>query len=182
MTFTSWVAALAVVTGLSPVAAIAQTRPEVVLGATTVQRNEAAGQLLPLLSSVRRRAKAPVQVAPGTVPDSPFAGTQTTLFAFTVSKRSVPVDPRVVTALEQLMAWNPAAAGNEATGQLFDRWLMALQARNAGVSLLRGEGPCDLPCVVRRMTTLDASWGNERQRAEARDEMILDALNEVVAQ
>jgi hypothetical protein len=182
MTFTSWVAALAAVTCLSPVAAIAQARADVVLGATTVQRNEAAGQLLPLLSSVRRRAQAPVQVGPGTVPDSPFAGTQTTLFAFTVSKRSVPVDPRVVTALEQLMAWNPAITGNDATGQLFDRWLTALQARNAGVSLLRGEGPCDLNCVVRRMTTLDASWGNERQRAEARDEMILEALNEVVAQ
>ena len=75
------------------------------------------------------------------MPDSPFAGTQTTLFAFSVSKRSVPVDQRVVRAMEQLMAWNPGGPGNDATGHLFDQWLAALQTKNAGVALLRGEGP-----------------------------------------
>ena len=148
-----------------------------------MQRDEAARALLPLLGDVRRRAEAPVVVAPGTVPDSPFAGTQTTLFAFTVSKRSVPVDQRVVRAMEQLMAWNPGGAGNDATGHLFDQWLAALQTKNAGVALLRGEGPCDMNCVVRRMTTLDECWGAvSRGRAEARDEMLLTALTDVVVQ
>jgi hypothetical protein len=162
-------------------AAAGQGRAEIVLGATKVQRDEAARALLPLLSDVRRRADAPVSVGPGTVPDSPFAGTQTTLFAFSVSKRSVPVDQRVVRAMEQLMAWNPGGTGNEATGHLFDQWLAALQTKNSGVALLRGEGPCDVGCVVRRMTTLDDSWGTvSRGRSEARDEMLLTALTDVV--
>ena len=63
--------------------AAAPPREPIALGATKVQRDEAARGLLPLLSDVRRRAEAPVKVGPGTVPDSPFAGTQTTLFAFT---------------------------------------------------------------------------------------------------
>ncbi len=186
MTLLSQIAAVVAVAALLPSVAATQgpaagqTRADIVLGATKVQRDEAARVLLPLLGDVRRRAEAPVVVGPGTVPDSPFAGTQTTLFAFTVTKRSVPVDERVVRAMEQLMAWNPGAAGNDATGHLFDQWLAALQTKNAGVALLRGEGPCDMNCVVRRMTTLDESWGAvSRGRAEARDEMILTALTDV---
>jgi len=181
MTSRSWIACLIVAVSLPAAAAAGQSRADIVLGATKVQRDEAARSLLPLLSDVRRRAEAPVNVGPGTVPDSPFAGTQTTLFAFSVSKRTVPVDQRVVRAMEQLMAWNPGGPGNDATGHLFDEFLAALQTKNAGVALLRGEGPCDMNCVVRRMTTLDETWGTvSRGRAEARDEMLLNALTDVV--
>ena len=61
--------------------------------------------------------------------------------------------------MEQLMAWNPGDPGNDATGHLFDQWLAALQTKNAGVVLLRGGAPCDMDCVVRRMTTLDETLG-----------------------
>ena len=79
------------------------------------------------------------------------------------------------------MAWNPGGPGNDATGHLLDQFLAALQTKNAGVAMLRGEGPCDMNCVVRRMTTLDESWGTvSRGRSEARDEMLLNALTDVV--
>ncbi|MGD9905286.1 MAG: hypothetical protein AB7U83_17600 [Vicinamibacterales bacterium] len=155
-------------------------REQIALGATTAQRNEAARLLVPLLKDVRRRADDRWQVSPGTVPDSPFAGTQTTLFAVTLGQRSVPVDPRVVAAMDRLIGWeidDPAAAE---TGALFDRWLGALMERNTGAALVQGRGPCDLGCMTRRMTTLDESWGSPRTRGEARDEVLLDALTQVV--
>lgn len=156
-------------------------REQIALGATTAQRNEAARVLVPLLKDVRRRAQAPVEVRPGTVPDSPFAGTQTTLFAFSISQRSVPVDARVVAAMDRLIAWqidDPAATD---TGRLFDRWLGALMEKNTGALLIQGRGPCDLACMAQRMATLDESWGaSPRGRAETRDQVLLDALTAVV--
>ena len=110
---------------LTATAAAAQTpatpaREPIALGATTAQRNEAARVLVPLLRDVRRRAQSPVEVRPGTVPDSPFAGTQTTLFAFSVSKRAVPVDTRVVAAMDRLLTWQIDEAAEGDTGRLFD--------------------------------------------------------------
>jgi hypothetical protein len=155
-------------------------REPIALGATTAQRNDAARVLVPLLRDVRRRAQRPVEVRPGTVPDSPFTGTQTTLFAFSVSKRSVPVDSRVVAAMDRLIAWqidDPAAAD---TGHLFDQWLDALMQKNTGSVLIRGGGPCDLGCMTRRMANLDETWGADpRNRSESRDEVLLDALTAV---
>ena len=86
-------------------APVTPAREPIAFGATTAQRNEAARVLVPLLRDVRRRAQRPVEVRPGTVPNSPFAGTQTTLFAFSVSERSVPVDTRVVAAMDRLITW-----------------------------------------------------------------------------
>jgi len=174
-------AALAVPTLLA--AQPAQSTPpreQIALGATTAQRNEAARVLVPLLKDVRRRAQAPVEMRPGTVPDSPFAGTQTTLFAFTISQRSVPVDARVVAAMDRLIAWqidDPTAAD---TARLFDRWLGALMEKNTGAVLIQGRGPCDVACMAQRMATLDESWGaSPRGRAETRDQVLLDALTSV---
>jgi hypothetical protein len=156
-------------------------REPIALGATTAQRNEAARSLVPLLKDVRRRAQGSVTVQPGTVPNSPFTGTQTTLFAFTVGQRSVPVDPRVVAAMDRLIAWRIDEAAEGDTGQLFDQWLSELMVKNAGAVLMQGGPPCDVGCVARRMNTLDESWGaNPRGRVESRDTVLLDALTAAV--
>lgn len=160
----------------------AQTAPPpIVIGATVAQRQEAARALIPLLKDVRTHAQPGATVKPGTVPDSPFAGTQTTLFAFTVSKRSVPVDLRVVTAMNRLLDWNIGASGRDDLAQLFDKWLIELEARSSGAMRLSGGGLCDVNCVVKRMTTLDETWGSSpRNRADVRDELLLDALKVAV--
>jgi aspartate oxidase len=69
----------------SPPGAAAQTQPPIAIGATAVQRQEAARALVPLLEGVKQRAEPAVTIKPGTLPNSPFTGRQTTLFAFTVS-------------------------------------------------------------------------------------------------
>ena len=156
-------------------------REPIALGATTAQRNEAARVLVPLLRDVRRRAQSPVEVRPGTVPDSPFAGTQTTLFAFSVSKRAVPVDTRVVAAMDRLLAWQIDEAAEGDTGRLFDQWLSELMVKNAGAVVMQGGPPCDVACVAKRMNTIDESWGaNPRGRVESRDTLLLDALTAAV--
>ena len=172
-------AGLAVVPGAAP----AQTPPQIVLGATTAQRREAARALVPLLKTVKAHAQPGTTVKPGgSVPDSPFTGTQTTLFAFTLSKRSVPVDPRVIAAMDRLIAWNIDAGGGADNAALFDRWLVEMEARSSGALRLKGEsGLCDVNCVVARMTTLDTTWGTSpKGRADARDELLLDALRVAV--
>lgn len=153
------------------------TPPNIVIGATVAQRQEAARKLVPLLKAVQAHAQPGATFRPGTAPKSPLAGTQTTLFAFTFSKRDVPVEPRVIAAMNQLLDWNVGASGHEAEARLFDRWLVELQARSAAAVRLSGGGLCDLTCVVGRMTTLDESWGTSpKGRDDARDELLLDAL------
>ena len=174
-------AALVVAAALSTSTARAQTSPQIAIGATVGQRQDAARALVPLLKAVRTHARPGAAMKPGTVPNSPFAGTQTTLFAFSLSKRSVPVDLRVVTALNQLLDWNIGASGNEHPAQLFDRWLIELEARSTGALRLTGGGLCDVACVVKRMTTLDETWGSSpRNRADERDELLLEALRVAV--
>jgi hypothetical protein len=174
-------AILAVASLAAPAPAPGQT-PPITLGATVAQRQEAARALVPLLKDVKAHAQTGPTVKPGTVPDSPFTGTQTTLFAFTLSKRSVPVDPRVVSAMDRLLAWNISAPGHEDNAQLFDRWLVELQARSSGALRLQGQpGLCDVNCVVARMTTLNETWGSSpRDRADVRDELLLEALRVAV--
>ncbi len=172
---------------LTALPAVAQTpspaampREQIAFGATTAQRDQAARELVPLLRQLRQRSQGGVTVRPGTVPDSPFAGTQTTLFAFSLS-RSVPVDARVVAAMDRLIAWNINDPNTGDTGRLFDEWLGELQVKNSGAVLLQGGPPCDVACVAKRMTTLDASWGaSPKGRAESRDELLLDALTAAV--
>jgi hypothetical protein len=157
------------------------TPPDIVIGATVAQRQEAARRLVPLLKAVQTHAQPTATVRPGSVPNSPFTGTQTTLFAFTFSKRNVPVEPRVITAMNRLLDWNVGASGHEAEARLFDRWLVELQTRSAAAVRLSGGGLCDLNCVVARMTTLDESWGSSpKGRDDARDELLLDALTAAV--
>ncbi len=166
---------------VAPSSGQAQPPPQIVIGATVAQRQEAARALIPLLKDVRTHARPDATVKPGTVKNSPFAGTQTTLFAFTLSKRSVPVDQRVVRAMNQLLDWNIGASGHDDLAQLFDKWLIELEARSTGAMRLSGGGLCDVNCVVKRMTTLDETWGSSpRNRADVRDELLLDALKVAV--
>ena len=161
----------------SPVAARGQTPSPIAIGATAAARHQAAVVLVPLLQDVKRRARPGTSVQPGTASNSPFSGTQTTLFAFTISKRSVPVDTRVVAAMNRLLAWNVDRPGTEDVGRLFDDWLVELSARSSGALRMKGGGLCDVECVVQRMTTLDDTWGaSPKNRAELRDEMLLSTL------
>jgi hypothetical protein len=155
--------------------------PQIELGAKTAQREPAARALVPLLKDVRRRAQPGISIQPGGAPNSPFTGTQTTLFAFTVGKRSVPVDPRVVQAMDTLIAWKAGDAKATAAAALFDEWLDQLTIKSAGLGLTAGLTTCDTSCVISRMTTLDETWGSSpKYRAELRDEMLLDALTKAV--
>lgn len=173
-------AALALVA--SPVAR-AQSQG-IVLGATVAQRQEAARALVPLLKDVKAHAQPGATVKPGSAPNSPFTGQPSTLFAFTLSKRSVPVDPRVMEALDRLLQWHiaPGEPGAADTLALFDRWLVELEARSSNALRLAGApGLCDVNCVVARMTTLDEAWGSSpKTRGDVRDEMMLDALKAAV--
>lgn len=177
--------ALAVVAlALVPSHVRAQT-PPIVLGATVAQRHQAARALVPLLKGVKAHAQPGARVRPGTAPNSPFTGRPSTLFAFTFSKHSVPVDPRVVEAMERLLRWNVAASdasGTDEDTRLFDRWLVELEAQSSGALRLKGGATlCDVTCVVGRMTTLDDMWGSSpKTRADVRDELLLDALKVAV--
>ncbi len=164
--------------------ASAQT-PPIVLGATVAQRHEAARALVPLLEDVKAHAEPAVALRPGSAPNSPFTGQPSTLFAFTLSKRSVAVDPRVVAAMDQLLTWDVGASapnGADENTRLFDKWLVELEARTSVALRLKGEaGLCDVNCVVSRLTTLNEAWGSSpKNRADVRDEMILEALKAAV--
>lgn len=160
----------------------AQGAAQIEIGAAAAARLQAARTLVPLLKGVKQRAQPGPTVQRGSVPNSPFTGTQTTLFAFSIGKRAVPVDPRVVAALDRLLAWNIGGTPVDDTPALFDRWLEELSATSsAALRLQGGSGTCDASCVARRMTTLDETWGaSPRERSDVRDEALLQALVSVV--
>jgi hypothetical protein len=83
--------------------------------------------------------------------------------------------------MNELLDWNVSAGGRSDLAQLFDRWLIELEARSTGAMRLNGGGLCDVNCVVKRMTTLNETWGSSpRNRADVRDELLLDALKVAV--
>jgi hypothetical protein len=156
-------------------------KPIEVTGRTPAERITAARSLVPLLEGVRRRTAPGVTVQPGTVPDSPFAGTQTTLFAFTVGRRSLKLEPAVVEAMDRLLSWKDGIPASDADTELMDAWLDELSTKAMAVGTPSGLAVCDTACVVDRMTKLDDRWStNPRERAELRDSMLLDALSTVV--
>jgi hypothetical protein len=170
-------------------APLAQEQPaaggpqSIVIGATVAQRKEAARALVPLLNDVKAHATPGFTLEPGGAGRSPLTGQHSTLFAFTISRRSVPVDSRVVAAMDRLLAWDIGGPPAPATLQLFDRWLVELQARAASASVLQASGPglCDVNCIVQRMTTLYETWGASPQgRRDSRDELLLDTLSAAV--
>jgi hypothetical protein len=150
---------------------------------TLAARTDAARSLIPLLEGVRRRTQSRVDVQRGTVPDSPFAGTQTTLFAISLGKRSVAVDPQVVKAMDRLLAWEPGNRAAEVEAALFDEWLDWLTVKTSALATRKGLVLCDARCVTQTMTQLDETWGSSAsERAEFRDQLLLDALTEAVSQ
>lgn len=178
---------VAVLVGLLPSAAQGQTSAEapsqIVIGATVAQRQEAARALVPLLGDLKAHAKPGLTIQPGGAAKSPMTGQQSTLFAFTISRRSVPVDTRVVAAMDQLLAWDIGGPPSPETLKVFDAWLIELQARATAASALRAAGPglCDVNCIVSRMTTLNETWGaSPKGRRDARDELLLDTLTAAV--
>jgi len=149
--------------------------------ATLAARTEAARSLIPLLEPVKEKAQARYDVGKGTVPDSPFAGTQTTAVAITIGKKNRPVDPQVVQAMERLMQWEPGNRASTEDAALFDTWLGELSRRTSSIATKRGIVSCDTGCVVQTITVLDEAWGkDERQREENRDQLLLETFAEAV--
>jgi len=149
--------------------------------ATLSARTEAARSLVPLLQDVKRRAESRVTVQPGgATADSPFAGTNTTLFAMTIGQKNTPADPQVVQAMDRLLKWQP---GDRTVPEaaLFDEWLNQLSRKATALSVQSSATACDTNCVVSTMTKLNETWGESpRQRAEMRDQALLEALTDAV--
>ena len=158
-----------------------QPRPIELDAATIAVRTEAARSLVPLLADVKDKAEARYQVERGSVPDSPFAGTQTTAVAISIGRKNTPVDPQVVKAMEQLLEWEPGDPSDAEQAALFDAWLAQLSRRASAIATKRGLVSCDTDCVVKTMTSLDEGWGTtERQRPENRDQVLLDTFTDAV--
>jgi len=165
----------------SPAIAAPQQSPSIELDATTLaERTQAARSLLPLLQDVKRRAESRTTVQTGGANNtSPFTGTNTTLFAVTIGQKNTPVDPQVVEALNRLVKWEPGDR-TAAEAALFDEWLNQL-SRKATALTVQSSAACDTNCVVATMTKLDETWGESaRQRAETRDQALLEALTQAV--
>ncbi len=153
-----------------------------VAAAAVAQREAAAKSLVPLLKTVRRKASGQVTAQQGSVPNSPFTGTQTTVFAVTIGKKTVPVDMEVVKAMDQLIGWKIADPNAVAEQQLFDDFMEQLSTKAAALGAQLGtEVGCNTTCVIERMTKLGDVWGGApRMRPDARDQMMLDAIAAVV--
>jgi hypothetical protein len=157
-------------------------RPVELDAATVAMRADAARNLVPLLEDVKKRAVNRTQIQMGGgAPDSPFAGTQTTLLSMTVSKRDTVVDPQVIQAMDRLMKWQAGDRASSADAALFDAWLSELSSKATALSLQSSGGACDTDCVVRTMTQLNERWGESpRTRGELRDQALLEALTAAV--
>lgn len=133
----------------------------------------AARALVPLLKDVKARLRPRVGIVPGEPQPSPFTGTQTTLFSIGIGKRSVPVDPKVAKAIDQLLAWKIDDPSQTAEAVLFDHWLTQLTVKAATVGVLN----CDAACVIARFAAPDEAFGKTpKEREEMRDQLLLDAL------
>jgi hypothetical protein len=83
--------------------------------------------------------------------------------------------------MDRLLKWTPGDRSDEAQARLFDEWLNQLSRKATGLALQTSAVACDTACVVETMTQLDDTWGQTaRDRAEQRDGVLLDALNEAV--
>jgi hypothetical protein len=161
----------------------AQQQPQVIdLDAATVAAHtEAARDLIPLLEPVKEKAVSRYQVEKGSVPDSPFTGTQTTVFAVTLGKKNQPVDPQVVQAMEKLLGWEPADRTATEEAALFDAWMAELSKRASAIATKRGIVACDTGCVVQTITALDDAWGKDaRERSANRDQVLYETFVEAV--
>lgn len=137
----------------------------------------AARALVPLLKGIQQRLRPRLGVGRGEPQPSPFTGTMTTIVSFGISKKEVPVDPKVVKAIDRLQAWKIDAQDQTAEAILFDHWLTQLTVKAAHVGLLN----CDAACVVQKFTEPDEAFGrSKKEREEMRDQLLLEALADAV--
>ena len=161
----------------------AQQQPQAIEldAASMAAHTQAARSLIPLLEPVKDKATQRYQVEKGSVPDSPFTGTQTTAVAVTVGRKNQPVDPQVVKAMEKLLDWEPGARSAKEEAALFDAWMAELSKRASSIATKRGIVACDAGCVVQTMTALDEAWGKDaRERSANRDQLLYDTFVDAV--
>jgi len=153
------------------------------LGQAPTAHLEAARDLAPLLRGIERRLPAEVTVRPDTLPPSPFTGSRATLFAFRVAKDRPVLDQATERAIRDLLAWEANPDAHPATTPLAAAWVTHLQAQMEAASEGIGEtAACALDCTVSRMQQPGDLFGaNPRERQEARDLMLMDALATAVA-
>jgi hypothetical protein len=181
-----FVAALAI--GLSLPAAAdqakpAQQQPQTIEldAASMAAHTQAARSLIPLLEPVKEKATQRYQVEKGSVPDSPFTGTQTTAVAVTIGRKNQPVDPQVVKAMEKLLDWEPGDRSAKEETALFDAWMAELSKRASSIATKKGIVACDTGCVVQTVTALDDAWGKDaRERSANRDQLLYDTFVDAV--
>jgi hypothetical protein len=144
----------------------------------------AARTLVPLLKDVRARVESRFSVEPGTLPPSPITGRQSTLFAVRIGIRSRQLDEKVVQAMDRLLRWDTRQPLGAEDHALVERWLEALQVKVlARLAAARLPVACDVECVVQRLTNPDSVFGaSGKDRQEARDDLLLQALVEAVGE
>jgi hypothetical protein len=149
------------------------------------ERAEAARELVPLLNGIERRVSSRIKLEPGELMPSPYSGSRGTLFAFRIVDGRARLDERVREAIDRLLAWHkaPGAGGSPATG-LADVWMDHLVLKVGGMAEPgpgQRPGMCDVTCTVSSLLDPPASFGRTgRERQEARDWILLDALAEAV--
>ena len=161
----------------------AQQQPQIIEldAASMAAHTQAARSLIPLLEPVQEKATQRYQVEKGTVPDSPFTGTQTTAVAVTIGRKNQPVDPQVVRAMEKLLDWEPGDRSAKEESALFDAWMAELSKRASSIATKRGIVACDTGCVVQTITALDDAWGKDaRERSANRDQLLYDTFVDAV--
>lgn len=141
----------------------------------------AAKALQPLLQQVRTRMQSPgVAVTPGALPPSPFTGRSSAAVAVTVGRQPAKVDPKVLEAMDRLLAWDRTLVAGEETTTLFLRWLDQLKLK---VTTVGPPDPraCDTACVVARLAKPDERFGKSRaERERTRDELLVFALSDAL--
>lgn len=151
---------------------------------TGTETETAARALVPLLKSVRQRLQPRLGVQPGSLPPSPFTGTQTTVVAVRIGEKEVKVDPRVRSALDRLLAWNMQMSPQSADATLFDHWLDHVRIKAAAVPAPGSTAlECDTQCAIDRFTELGEAFGrSQKDREEMRDQLLLEALIDAVTE
>ena len=141
-----------------------------------------ARSLVPLLKDVRRSVGTKAIVEPGTLPPSPFTGRNSTLVAVRIGFRSVNVEPKVVEAMDRLLAWNPQQPLKAEDRALVERWVEELRVKVLGRLAATAKGvACDDACLTGHISNASSLFGStKREREEARDELLLTALAEVI--
>jgi hypothetical protein len=143
-----------------------------------------ARAIVPLLKDARASMQPRLTVEPGTLPPSPITGRNSTLAAVTIGKRQVPLRPEVDALIDRLLAWDVKEPLPAADRDVVIDWVEELRAALLGRLAARATGVgCDDACLIGHLTKPDAVFGDTRaEQVQGRNELLLDALDEVVPQ